>query len=232
MNKTIILCLMVLIGCSQAPVVESEKNKPQKTLKYGVCTEAEENALEAASRGDLNGLKQYLENGGDPMLECYAYGTLDVPHTPGLQRLYKKVLFKPSYELFSYYLSKDIPSDQLDEYLERFVFSQSDDIVALLLEKNAHIHSLGRDCFLSSQTSLEYLKKFDYDFTWQDNNGDNLLTLYSRCPCDGSENKLIEIIDFLLENDVLVETKNDNGKTAVDKANNEIIRNYLLSKLN
>ncbi len=192
------------------------------------CTKEGRAVLKAAEKGDLQAVKDYLENGGDPLYSCggsRSGGLVDYQS----KSLDRKVMFSKSYELVEYYLTYDIPNEVKDEMLAVFASTDNNDkLIRLLMRNKGHLTTLR--CYTDAIAQLENLKKCKYDFNWiNPEDGNNLFMDYAGCPAPDGATEIIEILQFLVDEGVKTKLKNKEGKTALDMAINPEIKAYIKS---
>ena len=193
------------------------------------CTKEGVAALDAARNADLQGVKDYLENGGDPMYSCGTSksGTFIDASGRGLDI---EVTYSESYELIEYYLTYDIPDEVKANMLSVYAsYEESDKLTRLLLKNGAHYTN--SSCYAKDGVlRLENLKRCNYDFNWiNPEDGNNLFMDYAGCPAPDGATEIIEILQFLVDEGVKTKLKNKEGKTALDMAVNAEIKAYIKS---
>jgi len=190
------------------------------------CSEEDFALFVSVADDDLEALKTYLENGGDPEFKCFdgrgrGFGAWS--------HLYWKVEESSSVEMVQYYIGYDLPQNIKDEMLETFVGREEIELARLLVDVDAHISSVASNCLEEYWEKIQYevLVSVGYDFNWQDDNGNTLLMLHAKCRADDTSDELIAILQFLIEHGASTNIKNDNGKTAYDIAVNPKVKAFL-----
>ena len=200
----------------------------QKQEEY--CNKASHDALEAARRGDVASVKQYLDNGGDPLLECFAVPLDKETTMHGYRRLYTQVEISGDLELLKCYLTYNIPNEIKDKMLEHFLAMRYSDHVKLLIANDAHSNIMACCHLPVCLEQLRMLDSLNYDLNWVDpETGENLLMEYAGCPSEKHQDALLDIIKYLVEQGVRTDLKNNKGEALVDIAVNEKIKAYFQS---
>ena len=125
------------------------------------CTKEGKAALDAARNADLQGVKDYLENGGDPMYSCgtsYSGGLIDSK----ARSLDVMVTRSYSYELVEYYLTYDIPKEVKANMLSVYAADEECDKLTRLLMKNGAHYTTAGCCARDGVLRLENLKRCNY----------------------------------------------------------------------
>ena len=196
------------------------------------CNDKELAVIEAAENGDVEAVKAYFENRGDPMLECHNTAGGKFGST---KWLYFSVCKSESLPLIKYYLSQNIS----DEIKNKMLYYYSDvkddniDIVKLLIDNKAKIVEYVESCIYSKNTLSRYNKfnKVNYNFNWIDpKDGNTILMKYVKCPANENEDELLDLIKYLVKIGVKTDIKNNEGKTAYEIAVNEKVKEYLKKK--
>ena len=223
MKKLVVICLglILLQSCDNTGLAIFN------TVFCG-CNEEEIALYEAVERGDLGALRAYLEGGGEPTLKCYA----DVGRSDGFwDYLYYKVALSNSTEMVKYYIGFNLPQKIKDDLLGAFVNKQNTELTRLLVDSDAHRFRNADGCLQSYYEEIlkeyELLVDVGYDFNWQNDDGNTLLMLYSKCWADDSSEKLITILQFLVDHGAKTDIKNNDGKTAYDVAVNPKVKAFL-----
>ncbi|MCB9044454.1 MAG: hypothetical protein R2798_09415 [Chitinophagales bacterium] len=190
------------------------------------CSEKELQVLKATEKGDVEALKIYLENGGDPSLCCWSReGRMGTQYD-----LISAVVKSNSYELLEIYLDYSISSKDLNNLLSGFLWNDANDsIIELLLKKGAKANSFEENCSTIDYVSVIFdrLEKNNYDFNYQDpKTGNTLLMEYCLCPAPNDAKELVETIAYLIKLGAKTDIKNKEGKTAKDLAVNEKVRDF------
>lgn len=197
-----------------------------------VCNKKTNRVLRSVERGDLQVLKNYLKNGGDPEYSCVYFKTGGGRFNGGAyqQSLSNAVMRSQSYELMKYYLTYPISSETKTEMLG---YSAGDPemlkITALLIKNDAHVdYEVG--CYFPSDSAIYYLHAAGYDFDWKNpEDGNTLFMSYCRCPAIEREPAAIKTLQQLIEIGVKTDLKNKKGQTALDQAKNPKIKEFLRS---
>jgi hypothetical protein len=190
------------------------------------CSEEEMYIIESAEEGNLEVVKEYLENGGDPLLECCAYlGRFGYPYV-----LYHSISISESLELIEYYLlNYDIPQNILDEFLITNISLEDDNIAKFILQQGATAFYLADMGFYSSHRQDQLLKLIElgYDINTLDEEGNTLFMRFCMKPSPERSDELISMLAFLIEHGAKTDIKNKKGKTAKDLAVNENVKKFL-----
>lgn len=192
------------------------------------CSQSEIEVCREAEKGNIKVVKGYIENGGDPELECHntAGGKFGSENW-----LYFSICKSNSKELIEYYLTQKISDETKNKML--YFFSGTEDdavIVKLLLKNNAHLNEYSDSCNFIEGVLIDYknLQKLGYDFNWIDpKDGNNILLKYAKCPATDDETELVEMLKYFVEIGVKTNVKNNEGKTAYELAINEKVKEYL-----
>jgi hypothetical protein len=199
-----------------------------------ICSIEEESMFEATDTGNYLPVREYLANGGDPMLKC-----LDRTRQRYSNTLYISVMLSDSVELIKYYLSFDLTQYVIDQMLMYFIIDENsnDDIVTLLVNKGAHYfdENFFYPCYKENIKVYQKLARNGYNFNWRNPKfgGETILMTLAQCPVNqpdyDSVDKILEIIKFLVDNGAKTDVKNDQGKTILEVAENEKIIEYFKS---
>jgi len=190
------------------------------------CSEKDLALFNAVEEGNLDALRSYLENDGDPVYKCF-YGP---GRGFGMWRyLHSAISANSSVELVRYYLSYPLQENLKDEMLEQFVGREDADLTQLLVEEGAHVSNVASNCLerFWEQKEYEVLAKAGYNFNWQDDDGNTLLMLHAKCFADSTSDELITIVQFLIDNGARTDLKNNDDKTAYDLAVNPKVKEFL-----
>jgi len=192
------------------------------------CSEYELNVLKAGKNGDFEIVKEYLENGGNPTLECHSgegrFGTY--------YSLTSCFANTASYEWLEYYLYNYnivLHQEKLDFMLFRILINENYNLLPLALDYGATAFYLA-DLGLYRQERQAQLKKlleFGYNINTVDADGNTLFMRFCRLPSPERSDELISMLAFLIENGAKTDIKNKKGKTAKDVAVNENVKKYL-----
>ncbi|MCF8276755.1 MAG: ankyrin repeat domain-containing protein [Flavobacteriales bacterium] len=179
--------------------------------------------------GSIEVLKSHLENGGDPGWKCY---DTRVGKSLGFWlELHNMVSSSRSYEMIVYYLKYDIPQTTKNDMLESFVATGDSELIELMVNHGCHVSIEARECLdrFVSDTFKRYtqLVKAGYDFNWQDDDGNTLLMLHSKCKSQETSVELVSILQFLITHGARTDIKNHDGKTAFDLAANPKVKDFL-----
>jgi hypothetical protein len=196
------------------------------------CDEQAQKALDGLEKKELQPLKDYLQNGGDPLYTCTStynsgghYGS-----TPIIVKLSDRVKYTLSYEIVSYYLTFNIPSEIKNDMLDLYAVKGNDPsgkLVPLLIGKGAHVTTSGDCCTGESCIAyLKTLKKHHYDFNYVDSFGNNLLMEYAACNADSSD-EVIKVLKFLKEQGAQTNLTNQAGETLWTIATDPKVKDYL-----
>ncbi|WP_204344624.1 hypothetical protein [Psychroserpens algicola] len=194
------------------------------------CNREELKVYKAAEEGNLEVVKNYLENGGDLLLDCYDGTSGGKFNVYGVE-LYIPICKSGSKELVTYYLEQDIPQHIKNDMLHIFLADKNEVLLRVMIENEGRL-VYGKECYaMSLSEELLPLTKTDYDFNWIDSNGNTILMNYALCEkvFEGND-AFLETIRFLVENaGVRTDIKNKDGKTAKELAVNPKIKAYLES---
>ncbi|WP_460220274.1 hypothetical protein [Psychroserpens sp. MEBiC05023] len=195
------------------------------------CNREELKIYKAAEEGNLEVVKNYLENGGNLLLDCYdgTSGGFN-PYGAGL---YFSICKSNSKELITFYLKQDLPQEVKNEMFHYFLADKNEALLRLVIKNNGHAF-FGKKCFGFDLTEqLVPLKKAGYDFNWIDpSDGNNIVMNYALCEAtyEGADDEILKTIKFLVEEvGVRTDIKNKDGKTAKELAVNPKIKAYLES---
>ena len=197
----------------------------------GTCTKEGDKAVRAARRGDVRGVKEYIDNGGDPLYSCsYSRSGALIDMTG--RKLDQAVAFSGSYDLISYYLDQDIPQEVKDAILIAVATDDDLKIVKMVLRKGGKASAKEWVCYSGSGAidGLNNLEKCGYDFNWKDpETGNTLFMDYATCPAPdkGDAEEVIEVMQFLVKAGAKTRLKNKKGKTALQQASHSKVRAYL-----
>jgi ankyrin repeat protein len=194
------------------------------------CSEEELKVLKAGENGDFEVVKEYLENGGNPLLQCHSgegrFGTY--------YSLSYCFASTDSYEWLDYYLynySSSLPQEELDYML--FVINRNINynLIPLLLKYGATAFYLANKGYYFEQSKEQILKLIElgYDINTLDEDGNTLFMMFCRWPAPVNEESLLSMLAFLIEHGAKTDIKNKKGKTAKDLAVNENVKKYLES---
>lgn len=197
-----------------------------------VCNKKTNRVLRSVERGDLQALKNYLKNGGDPEYSCVYFKTGGGRFNGGAyqQSLSNAVMRSQSYELMKYYLTYPISSETKNEMLCYYDSNnESPNITELLILKGAHV-DYGDRCYFPTDSTFYYLKSAGYNLNWVDpEDGNTLFMNYCSCPAIEEETQLITLLKLLIEMGAKTDLKNKKGQTALDQAKNPKIKEFLRS---
>ena len=161
------------------------------------CSQEELKIFEEAEKGNLPAVKQYLENGGDSILDCH--------NTAGgkfgsRKWLYISICKSNSLELIEYYLSKEIPFETEKKMFYYFLGKNNKTFLKYFIEKKHYPLKQPNNCFYIGMLScFKILNDLDYNFNWIDpEDGNNILMKYAKCPATENEEELIEIIKYFI----------------------------------
>jgi hypothetical protein len=190
------------------------------------CSEEEMYIIESAEEGNLEVVKEYLENGGDPLLECCAYlGRFGYPYV-----LYHSISISESLELIEYYLfNYDIPQNIKDEFLLRSLFDQNEIYTKKVLNQGGLAFGMAKIgyYYADAQTKILKLIELGYDINTLDEEGNTLFMRFCRWPAPEDEDDLLSMLAFLIEHGAKTDVKNKKGKTAKDLAVNQNVKKFL-----
>jgi hypothetical protein len=194
------------------------------------CSEEELKVLKAGENGDFEVVKEYLENGGNPLLQCHSgegrFGTY--------YSLSYCFASTDSYEWLDYYLRNYVhvlPQDRLDEFIFIIIYKNNDHLLPLVLEYGATAFYLADMGFYYSLNQDQLLKLIElgYDINTLDEEGNTLFMRFCRWPAPENEESLLSMLAFLIEHGAKTDIKNKKGKTAKDLAVNQNVKKYLES---
>jgi hypothetical protein len=188
----ILLCCCLLFACS-----------PQ-------CDEEIQKIFQAAEAGEVESLRTYLEDGGDPMLHCTDYRSGGKGIWPdrslgqGVHFLHQSVQEALSPELMAVYLQYEVPQHIKDEMLAdglAYLPAEKEEINRILLKQGARLSDFPAQysIFDSDRKALRRAHKLGYDFNWQDPEGNTLMMKYAQLDLYSTKAKAIEILETSLE---------------------------------
>lgn len=195
----------------------------------GTCTKEGDKAVRAARRGDVQGVKEYVENGGDPLYSCSYSGNGSLVDMTG-RGLSAMVPISKSYKLISYYMDLDIPQEVKNNILFIVAMDDKMHLTKMVLRKGGKASAKEWVCFHGGLIGLQHLKECGYDFNWKDpETGNTLFMDYATCPAPdkGDAEKVIEVMEFLVKAGSKTKLKNNKGKTALQQAVHSKVRAYL-----
>ncbi len=185
--------------------------------------------MQAATEGDIEAVKKYLESGGDPALECFdPKGNMIF----GEERyLNQGIIASRSKPLFEYYLSYELPQDIKDLLILAALDEKDLDQIRLAVNRGGHAFWNANDCleYYASGAIEDYdlLHEAGYDFNWQNEDGNTLLMVHAKCRADETSDELISILQFLIDHGARTDIKNEDGRTAYDLAKNPKVKAFL-----
>lgn len=211
----------------------TEQMKAYLDTNCAPCSEKEQEVLTAALNGQVAPVKAYLENGGHPALKCKSFVKGNLSTIPSTEHLYVKIMRSRSFPMLKCYLDYDVPQLILNDLLLHFIYIGGYDdypeFRQLLVDKGGNINYLGESCRIFSIPEIYQLSRYNYDFNRVNpENGNTLLMEFAACPLIVGEEEVIEIINFLISEGARTDIKNKEGKTALDLAKNEIIKEFLI----
>lgn len=232
-DKTLVILIIAFFlgGCSVNNVdkgnsVGVQDHSSIKNDTTPICEEADYEFLDSVENGNLKVLKEYLENGGNPMFECYDNSHYNVL----VNRLVDRIQLSQSYELLEYYVEQPISKEHLNDLLTYYTTERDDRSVQLLINKGAREESRVYSCIAIDTIRQKYLFQLGYKVDSQSPpDGRTDFMYYAECPCPDGAEEIIESMAFLIRKGADPHIKSSNGKTALDYATHPDIINYLKS---
>jgi ankyrin repeat protein len=231
----LLLVLASFVSCLSDS--ENNSNDLKRKIEEGVlnmlfqtdrpCSEEENAIMIAVDSGNYEVVMDYLQNGGDPMLECKCNKNSHYGCT--YTRLYSYMEHCDTVEYVKYYLSLDISDEIKNDFLLHYLVLKKDEMASHLIS----IGALLEDNYFCFDTSLPLIKKaidLGYDINSRDpDSGWTLLMEFAFCETEEYVDCKIEGIAYLISEGALLDLKDNDGKTALDIATNEEIKAYLMS---
>ncbi|MFT5819850.1 MAG: ankyrin repeat protein [Crocinitomix sp.] len=212
----LLLIFVNLASCSQSR---------SHTNNKGSCTVEEHAIIKSAYDGDYGPVRSYLENGGDPMLECQADGTTAMTYYTNSIAI--AIQLSDSTELIKYYLNLDISQEVKNDYLQFFLKKRDSELVPYLIEGNAHFPKLMKCCPFCLN-DFKFAVEHGYDLNWKDpKSGYSLFLSYVGCPSEEYVEANIEVLQYLIDQGADIHQVSDKGQNALDIAVNEDIIAFL-----
>jgi hypothetical protein len=180
------------------------------------CSGEGKKAIDGVEKGELKPLKDYLENGGDPLYTCTKpYASVGYAEMGLVYVLLSDVVMRSkSFEIVAYYLSYPIPEDIKRTMLLFYSVpdcSHCENLVSLLIDKKAFFKV--ECCISECKKTIKNLKKGHYDFTRIDSSGYNLLMDYASCPEVDYPRRLIRLMKYLIRQGCQTNLVGNDGKT-------------------
>jgi hypothetical protein len=188
------------------------------------CSKEELQVLKATESGDVEALKTYLENDGEPQLCCWSReGRMGTQYD-----ILRSVVASKSFEINEYYIKNyNISQEDKDWLLFAYLQDNNDTLSKLILSKNAKASSFPCINF-DVDKKFDKLKEFNYNFNYQDpKTGNTLLIEYCLCPAQSDADELVKTLAYLIDLGAKTDIKNKDDKTAKDLAVNEKVKEFL-----
>jgi len=182
--------------------------------------------LDAAEKGNVKVVENYINNGGEFSDNCFDYKN---GRMGGTRDLLSSALDSETIALMKLICSK---IDTLEENTKSVMIDialkkKDDDFLEFLIkETDAHVTWI-RDIKLYSLKNLKKLNKYNYNFNWNNPYNGNTILMWYVNSSRISEDDLLEIVQYLLVNGANADIKNKRGETAEDMAVNKKVKEYL-----
>ncbi len=196
------------------------------------CSNEDVKIINAAKGGEIEIVRKYLEDGGDPLLTCHNYeeGKVGTGYNLPLS-----IALSDSKELLRYYLAQDIPDDTKNEMLDFILPYGNISLIKILIDNDAHISRLADLCTIEKKyvnPQINMLIKLDYNINWVDpSDGNTLLMKYCLCPALDESKELINTLKFLIDNGAHTDLINNNGNSIIDLTVNKNARQFLINNI-
>lgn len=199
------------------------------------CSEEELKTIEKITQGDLQTLKDYMDNGGDPEFQCrdgmIPGGRLGGPPYYGIQ---KAVELSNSIEMMQLFLSYPLPQGILDDLMSYYSYPENDPhdlITPILIAKGGHV--LNPDTFRieDGEKYVERLHKLKYNLDWVDTLG-NTMIMNIAASHPNADSKIVKgALGKLIDLGVRTDMVNNSGYTLKTIPYSPKIRRYLRRRL-
>ena len=199
---------------------------PTEYLSKTNCSDVEIEMLDSIQAGNVEYLKAFFKNGGDPMFECFETSRL----IPGTYRLVHRTCSpNASTEMIQTYLNQKITATLKDDLLTYFI-GEDPNIIQLLVDSNARIISETKYCLPLDTARHNSLDEYghDYDYVYPEDGRTDFLE-YSGCPCPEGAGEIIATLEYLISKGADPKRIDKQRKTALDHAVHPAIKAYLKS---
>ncbi|MAN28810.1 MAG: hypothetical protein CMH15_12580 [Mesonia sp.] len=194
------------------------------------CSKNDIRVINSAKKGNVKSVKDYLENGGDPLLHCKDYKSGGKGSFGVLYDLPFNISISKSTDLLKLYLKYDIPEDIKSEMFQTAILAKETEFIKIFINENSDAISIASSCYRGDliKNELKELLRLGYEVNKiNKESGNTLLIEYAYCPVNEDSKELIETMKFLIENGARTDIKNNNGKTAYDVAVNKNVKEFL-----
>lgn len=199
------------------------------------CSEEELKIIEKIIQEDLQALKDYMDNGGDPEFQCrdgmFPGGRLGGPPYHSIQ---KAVVFSNSIEMMQLFLSYPLTQRILDDLMSSYSYPENDPlnlITPILIAKGGHV--LYSDAFViqDGEKYVDRLHDLNYNLDWIDSLGNTMIMNIAASHPNATPKIVKAALGKLLDLGVRTDVVNNLGETLKTIPYSPKIRRYLRRRL-
>ncbi|MGB3591528.1 MAG: hypothetical protein WBA16_07565 [Nonlabens sp.] len=188
-----------------------------------ICNEKDLRIINAIDNDEPELVIEYLENGGDPMLECTSTGGGRYG-TP--KSLPSAIILSNDTQIIELWLENELPSDVLDFLFHVALRHSNNIIIKRLIDYEYILPKSGLFICVDipdepdwSLDALQQLIELGFQIDKQDENGYTLLMRsIEHCASYDDKSQLLKFANKVVENGANLFIKNNDGQTAYDLA--------------
>lgn len=199
------------------------------------CSDEAWETIEKITQGDVQTLKDYMDNGGDPSFHCY-HGAVSGGHFGGAayRSIQDAVEMSNSLEIMRTFLSYPLPQSILDDLMSSYSYPESDSlnlITPILIAKGGHVLDPTTFVMVDGEKYIHRLHQLNYDLNWVDSLGNSMIMNIAGSSPDADPKIAIAAIRKLLEIGVRTDLVNIEGHSLKTIPRSGKIRRYIRRNL-